>query len=80
MGPRLQKYLRQVEAEVSSNCRNTIHQIWGPVEMISIFQSLMIASQNTDESPGNQGLMDQVEALRWVRDNIHNFGGDPNEV
>ena len=40
----------------------------------------LFITQNTDESPGNQGLMDQVEGLRWVRDNIHNFGGDPNEV
>jgi len=31
-------------------------------------------------APGNFGMLDQVEALNWVRDNIENFGGNPNKV
>lgn len=30
--------------------------------------------------PGNQGMKDQVMSLRWVRQNIGSFGGDPNRV
>ncbi|KAJ4441010.1 hypothetical protein ANN_10859 [Periplaneta americana] len=37
-------------------------------------------STGDDEAPGNWAMKDQVAALRWVRDNIHNFGGDPNKI
>ena len=36
-------------------------------------------SEETGTS-GNQGFKDQIKSLEWVKQNIHKFGGDPNNV
>ncbi|KAB0793257.1 hypothetical protein PPYR_12877 [Photinus pyralis] len=30
--------------------------------------------------PGNNGMKDQVQAIKWVKDNIRRFGGNPNSI
>merc|ERR1711935_392970 len=35
----------------------------------------------TDKAAGgNQGVLDQIMVLKWVKENIDKFGGDPNKV
>ncbi|KAG8562430.1 hypothetical protein GDO81_015674 [Engystomops pustulosus] len=37
-------------------------------------------STGDEQAPGNYGFMDQVAALKWIQENIMNFGGDSNLV
>ncbi|KAM7002765.1 cocaine esterase-like [Tautogolabrus adspersus] len=37
-------------------------------------------STGDEHMSGNFGLLDQVEALKWVQQHIHSFGGNPNSV
>jgi para-nitrobenzyl esterase len=53
----------------------------GGVVLVTINYRLGIEGfAQIDGAPANRGLLDQVAALQWVRDNISAFGGDADRV
>ncbi|MEO7912066.1 MAG: carboxylesterase family protein [Roseiflexaceae bacterium] len=48
--------------------------------MFGYFAHPALSAESEQHVSGNYGLLDQIAALRWVRDNITAFGGDPENV
>ena len=55
----------------------TINYRLGPLGFLAL---PALDQESPDHVSGNYGLLDMIAALRWVRDNVGGFGGDPDNV
>ncbi|WP_304454561.1 carboxylesterase/lipase family protein [Nocardiopsis sp. YSL2] len=59
------------------------HRIAGDGDVVTVTFNHRVGIEGfaqIDGAPANRGVLDQIAALEWVRDNIAAFGGDPAQV
>ncbi|MCI7813217.1 MAG: carboxylesterase family protein [Robinsoniella sp.] len=50
-------------------------------QRLGVFGYLSLPQLSDEQGQsGNYGLMDQIKALEWIKENIEAFGGDPNNI
>jgi para-nitrobenzyl esterase len=48
--------------------------------VFGFFAHPALTAESAHHASGNYGMLDQMQALRWVHQNIDKFGGDPDQI
>lgn len=51
-----------------------------PTHRLSFLLCAGFLSTGDQSAKGNYGMLDQIQALRWLNENIGHFGGDPERI
>ena len=57
-----------------------LHLLYLHLSCFPYLLGFLYTGNGPDDIHGNMGLLDQVEAMRWVNKYIHCFGGDKDNV
>lgn len=66
--------------ELATRTHSVVVTIEYRLGALGFFAHDALDGESTHDVSGNYGVLDQILALQWVRDNIEGFGGSPNDV
>ena len=74
-------FYTEIEFDPSELARKGIVVV-SVAQRLNVFGYLCLPQLSAEQGgiSGNYGLMDEIKALDWVRENIANFGGDPDNI
>lgn len=71
----------QLIIELGHTVSGIVHRLWNThTEPIFVFAGFLSLSDPELDIPGNAGLKDQCLALKWIKANCADFGGDPENI